>query len=182
MQIKKNDISQFVNSVQKQNIDKNQGQNLINEKNTQNSISADNNINIDKLRGQVKSLQADVSKIQTDISQKQIQIAYLGIIENKEDWRQSLNNFMKENFPSSIKLKIEDKTSEEYINRAQSEIGIMKNDLLKKEVQLQNIFSMGMISETGNEKADINLIKDMKQAEKLFSNLRKETVSNLLKL
>ncbi|MCB1200708.1 MAG: hypothetical protein KDK41_08685 [Leptospiraceae bacterium] len=130
----------------------------------------------DQLRGQVRTLQNDLNQLQTQMTFRQAQVAFLQNLHGDGTWDQELRKFMSENFTSVTLTIPESESKSEFTSRTTTEMQQIHNDLLKKEVQLQNIFSTGLAGEP-----DVNLVKNADEVRSIFARLQPESVDRLLK-
>jgi len=136
-------------------------------------------ITIDTIRHQILGLQGEVKNIQTDISKKQIEIAFLENLETDARWKLNLDNFLKSNFGESHSID-DQLNKKEYIGKLYKEIIGMNNDLLAREVKIENIISTGLIDDNKKSISDI-IIKDLHEASNLFSKMKNESIIRVLK-
>jgi hypothetical protein len=183
MEIKKNETMKLFYGVQKSNNENSVEQNqsdLVRKyiQNTEKGTSREN-FELDKIRNQVLNLHGEVKDIQTKISEKQIQIAFLEKIPNNNNWKEQLQDFLKGKFSDGIVLK-PDPDLQSYLKRLGGEIRMLNNDMLTREIKLENIISSGLID---MEKPDIShiIVKDMAKAREVFSKIKTESISRVLK-
>ncbi|MDH4263145.1 MAG: hypothetical protein OEV78_08900 [Spirochaetia bacterium] len=182
MHIKKQEILSYLSSIQKKD-----NEQLIDQekiplyKKFQGRIEKQvnyENIGIDRIRGQVLNLHDELKGIQTEISKKQIQVSFLKELPDATNWKQKLESFMKEEFSESIVVKA-DPDIKSYLNSLQGDLKMLQNDMMTREIKLENILSSGIMD---TEKADISdiIIKDMDKAKEVFSRIKKDSISRIL--
>ncbi|MCS6984274.1 MAG: hypothetical protein NZM25_03975 [Leptospiraceae bacterium] len=142
------------------------------------SASAPVSIDVDSLRAQVLTLQNEAKELQTKISFHQVQLAFLSELKDKTNWKNELMRFMQNHFPTFQDEGSPEESLEDFMARTENRLGELSNNLIKKEVQLQNILSSGMLPE---ESLTIKLFRDLAQDAEVFRKLKPELVSNLLK-
>lgn len=175
MEVKKNDgVAKPVN-VQDRRFE---NQKSAGTEKTETKEKVQSSVTTDELRNRVLNLQNEVKDIQTGISNKQMQIAFLNSLEDRNSWDKELKRYMKENITASVSEPEPGVTFEEFSESANADVGKMKNQLILKEVQLQNIFSSGMI--TGSA-PNVELVKNFDDTKEIFSKLRPDIISNLLR-
>jgi len=181
MQIKKSDIIKYLNTVQNEkkntNIADGKEEPASEAKNLHANISKEK-FSIDRMRNQILHIQSEANQIQTEISQRQVQIAFLEQIDTEEHWPEKLSSFMGERFQSKVTVN-PDPDLNTYLNRLNHEISNLNNNLLSREVKIENILSSGVID---IENGDISrvIVKDMKEAEKVFSRMRTDSIHKFL--
>jgi len=180
MQIKRNELSGYIHEIQNKNINKKNEDNFSENNINKKSSSENKQINLNSLKSKIKNIESEASKIQTNVSEKQIQLGFLENLENVEDWRQIFLNSMKDKSINIDKTLLNDETTESYISLLHHEISAMKNELLKKEIQIQNIFSIDSDIEINYDEHNINISKELREAEKIFMNIESSSVSKLL--
>lgn len=136
-------------------------------------------LGIDKVRNQVMNLHDEVKSIQTKISQRQIQIAFLDNLPNKQNWKENLVDFLGSQVSKSILIKPEPDLNS-YLQKLNKEITELNSDMLTKEVKLENIISSGVMD---TEKTDLSeiIIKDMQKAKEVFSKIKADSITRVLK-
>ena len=180
MEVKKNQLSGYIHQVQSSNHNKQADQKVLNSSTGTEEKYDNKNLDFNMLKSRVKNIESEVSKMQTVISEKQIQIGYLENMEYTEDWRQLFKTNMKSKTVQVDENLLNNETSESYLSKMHNEISSMKNELLKKEIQIQNIFSLNQNKELDYNMNNIEISKDIKDAEKIFSNIESKSVSKLL--
>jgi hypothetical protein len=143
-------------------------------------------VNLDTMRSKVFSLQQEIRDLQTGISMRQIQIGFLNQVNEGSTWQKELKRFMSEQFPStSVDLR-EGQNMDEFRSEAAQIVSNLRNNLIKKEIQIQNILSAGIFEPaTGDADREMPLdnskiMKDFSETKDIFSKLRPETISNLV--
>jgi parvulin-like peptidyl-prolyl isomerase len=183
MHIKKQDIMSSLTNIQKKD-----NEQLIDQekipfyKKFQGKIEKQvnyENLGIDRLRGQVLNLHDELKSIQTEISGKQIQVSFLKDLPDNENWKQKLESFMKEQFSESIVIK-PDPDLKTYLNQLMVDLKMLHNDTMTREIKLENILSSGIIDAEKSDVSDI-IIKDMDKAKEVFSRIKKDSISRILK-
>lgn len=176
MNIKKSDM---VNLAREISLSQKEGrESQLNKTEAEKAGSSPKAIDVDTLRSQVMVLQKEAKDLQTQISFYQVQLAFLAQLQDTGNWKNELLRFMEEHFPAQ-KIELEnDMDVEDFMNQTQERLGGLSNDLLKKEVQLQNILSAGILEE---DVVTIRLFKDVRKSGELFAKLKPEVVATLLK-
>ncbi len=151
-------------------------------------VKVDNraHVNLDTMRSKVLSLQQEIRDLQTGISMRQIQIGFLNQVNEGSTWQKELKRFMNEQFPStSIDLR-DGQNIDEFRSEAAQIVSNLRNNLIKKEIQIQNILSAGMFEPASND-ADrevsidnSKIMKDFSETKDIFSKLRPEAIQNLV--
>jgi len=180
MIINNNQLPFFINKVKSDQGLKNEGMEsgLTAGKDLSN-FQVQKKITIDTIRHQILGLQGEVKNIQTDISKKQIEIAFLENLETDARWKLNLDNFLKSNFGESHSID-DHLNKKEYIGKLYKEITGMNNDLLAREVKIENIISTGLIDDNKKSISEI-IIKDLPEASNLFSKMKNESIIRVLK-
>lgn len=177
MNIRKSELIQFASDIKNQN---NPTQEKTAKSSAQEQIKIAGHSNThEKLARQVRALQNDMNQLQTHITFRQASVAFLQNLGTQGDWAQELKSFMSKNFALTISLN-NSETRNDFTSRTQNEMSTLQNNLLKKEVQLQNIFSSGLLSENINNNKT-NLVKSADEIRTMFSKLQPESVHRLLK-
>lgn len=135
-------------------------------------------LQVDALRNQVLGIQHDVKELQTQISFRQVQIAFLEQLKENSNWKNELQRFMQERFDGVRLNSIQADDLGEFTEQTRQSISSLNNNLVKKEIQLQNILSTGMLSE---DQLKVSLFKDLSSNSDVFTKLKPEAVSALLK-
>jgi hypothetical protein len=142
-------------------------------------------VNLDSMRSKVFSLQQEIRELQTGISMRQIQLGFLNQVNEGSSWQKELRRFMNEQFPS-VSLEMRDaQNMDEFKTEAAQVVSNLRNNLIKKEIQIQNILSAGVF-EPGGEPLheptidNSKIVKDFTETRDIFSKLRPETVKSLV--
>jgi hypothetical protein len=142
-------------------------------------------VNVDVMRSKILSLQQEIREIQTGISMRQIQLGFLSQLNEGSSWQKELRRFMSEQFPAvELQFKAGQSIDEFRAETAQL-VSNLRNNLSKKEIQIQNILSAGIFepaADTTEEPVLDNsrLMKDFSETEGIFSKLRHDTVKTLV--
>ncbi len=142
-------------------------------------------VNIDTMHSRILSLQQEVRDLQTGISMRQVQLGFLNQLQDSGAWQKELRRFMDEQFPAS-KLELrEGQSLEEFQAQSGVAVNTLRGDLIKKEIQIQNILSAGFFeptTEIEGEQISENskLMKDFSETQGIFSRLRPDAVKSLL--
>jgi len=178
MQINKNDILGFIQNIRNR---ESHHEDPSTQKAGKSNITQNKEpvrISIDSVRSHVMNLQGEVKDIQTQVSRKQIQVAYLEELPNDDsNWKESLQDFLKNKFPGPIPIIRED-NKDGYVSHLKHEIRGLNNSMLMTEVKLENIISSGMIDLENSSVSEI-IMKDFSDVTKVFSRLRKDSISHL---
>ncbi len=135
-------------------------------------------LQVDTLRSQVLAIQHDVKELQTQISFRQVQIAFLEQLKENSNWKNELQRFMQERFNGTRPSDIQADSLSEFTRQTLQSINSLNNALLKKEIQLQNILSTGILPEG---QLQVSLFKDLSSNSDVFAKLKPDAVSALLK-
>ena len=183
MHIKKQDIMSYLSSIQKKD-----NEQLIEQekiplfKRFQGKIDKQvnyENLGVDRIRGQVLNLHEELKGIQTEISNKQMQAAFLKDLPEDGNWKSKLTLFMKEQLHESIVIK-PDPDLKAYLSSLQVDLKMLHNDMMTREIKLENILSSGIMDSEKTDVSDI-IIKDMDKAKEVFSRIKKDSISRILK-
>ncbi|MBX3720672.1 MAG: hypothetical protein KF713_02460 [Turneriella sp.] len=144
-------------------------------------------VSVDSMRSKVLSLQQEIRDLQTGISMRQIQLGFLNQVNEGSSWQKELKRFMNEQFPA-VQLEMRDQQSvDEFKTEAAQVVSNLRNNLIKKEIQIQNILSAGMFEPSGmpEEQAEpaidnSKIVKDFNESRDIFSKLRPESVKSLV--
>lgn len=142
-------------------------------------------VSVDSMRSKVLSLQQEIRELQTGISMRQIQLGFLNQVHEGSPWQKELKRFMNDQFPA-VQLQLSDRQSaDEFKSEAAQVVSDLRSNLLKKEIQIQNILSAG-IFESGGEPMqepvmdNSKIVKDFNESRDIFSKLRPEAVKGLV--
>ena len=180
MQIKKGELNNLIKNIQQKSIDSTMRRKP-SEINENLDIKPGTGSKLDGLRSHVLSIQADVKNIQTEMTVNQAKISFLQNLDNSQDWKGKLSEFMQRHFTGidkSAEKAISEPLPTEYQQKMHDVNATLRNQLIKKEVQLQNILSSGLVD---NSVFDNEISKDLLQSADLFSKLKTENIQNLLK-
>lgn len=143
-------------------------------------------VSLDTMRSKVFSLQQEIRDLQTGISMRQIQIGFLNQVREGSTWQKELKRFMSEQFPATSITLHEGQNIEDFRSEAAQVVSSLRNNLIKKEIQIQNILSAG-IFEPASGDSDLELsidnskiMKDFSETKDIFSKLRPEAIQNLV--
>ncbi|MDH4200224.1 MAG: hypothetical protein OEV66_07600 [Spirochaetia bacterium] len=187
MQVKKNGLMDSQMGIQKNNHEQDVGHDKIPiyrrfHGKIENAITRES-IGIDRVRNQVLNLHGEVKDIQTKISRNQMQIAFLENLpingNQGNGWREKLESFMKDQFSESIVIKPEPDLKT-YILKLGNENKSLGNDMLTREIKLENIISSGIMDSEKSEVSDI-IVRDIEKAREVFSKMKTDSVSRVLK-
>ena len=178
VQIKKSDL---LNQIKNLNNETVQSQKQSLRQDFQNSINqtakAGQGVSLNNLRNQVLSLQSEMKTLQTDISMQQSQISFLKENSAMSNWQGQLVDFMQKYFAKtpSFQGAVSSNDYTAILLKNQNEL---KSSLIKKEVQLENILSSGLVSLSTKE--DSLIERDLNQSVEIFGKLKAAQVKNLL--
>jgi hypothetical protein len=142
-------------------------------------------VSVDSMRSKVLSLQQEIKDLQTGISMRQIQIGFLNQVNEGSTWQKELKRFMNEQFPA-VALELNDRQGiDEFKTEAAQIVSNLRNNLIKKEIQIQNILSAGIFEPAGEAQEEpvldnSKIVKDFSESRDIFSKLRPEAVKNLV--
>jgi hypothetical protein len=149
-------------------------------------IDQKGHVSLDTMRSKVFSLQQEIRDLQTGISMRQIQIGFLNQVHEGSTWQKELKRFMSEQFPTtSIDLR-EGQNMDEFRSEAAQVVSNLRNNLIKKEIQIQNILSAGIFEPaSGDSDHEVSIdnskiMKDFSETKDIFSKLRPEAIQNLV--
>ncbi|GAB4436001.1 MAG: hypothetical protein OHK0011_19150 [Turneriella sp.] len=142
-------------------------------------------VSVDVMRSKILSLQQEIRELQTGISMRQIQLGFLSQVNEGGSWQKDLRRFMNEQFPTIQMQLSEGQNIEEFRTEAAQVVSSLRNNLIKKEIQIQNILSAGLFepaAEGDGEPVPDNskIIKDFSETQDIFSKLRPDAVRNLV--
>jgi hypothetical protein len=144
-------------------------------------------VSVDSMRSKVLSLQQEIKDLQTGISMRQIQLGFLNQVNEGSSWQKELKRFMNEQFPA-VSLEMRDQQNiDEFKSEAAQVVSNLRNNLIKKEIQIQNILSAGMFEPAGMPEGEAEteidnskIVKDFNESRDIFTKLRPESVKNLV--
>lgn len=141
-------------------------------------------VSVDAMRSRILSLQQEIRELQTGISMRQVQLGFLSQLTEGTGWQKELRRFMDEQFPG-VRLDFpEAQNLDEFRVEAAQVVSNLRNNLIKKEIQIQNILSAGVFApvEEGSEPAVDNskIVKDFSETQNIFSKLRPDSVRTLV--
>ncbi|HRP68155.1 MAG TPA: hypothetical protein PLY93_01335 [Turneriella sp.] len=184
MEIKRSEMLQWAQSAQ---LNAESHNDVQTERAHTTSASRHTTVSIDALRTKVLGLQQEVHDLQTGISSRQIQMSFLNQVGEGSAWQKELRRFMNEQFPSLYLELKENQNLDEFKAETTTSITQLRENLLKKEIQIQNIISAGIFEPTqGNDTDEMaaannsEIIKDYTASRDMFTKLRPDTVKNLL--
>ena len=186
MEIGKNDVIGFVNSLTYENPERKNSRDYIYLKGKKDrEEESSSQIQLDRVRSKAMRLDDKIREYQNLITNYQMQSKFLGETGKRRGWQEQLLQFLKkvtspekgnlsQNIPSNI-------TFEDYTSQLEEKIQIYQKKLGRGQVQLQNIFASGLLTEPNINKSFTSLKNGKeKDIEGLFKNLRVGTVHNLL--
>lgn len=178
VQIKKSDLLNQIKNLNNETI-QSQKQGL--KQGFQNAIyqttKAGQGVSLNNLRSQVLSLQSEMKTLQTDISMQQSQISFLKENSTMSNWQGQLVDFMQKHFAKTPDFQ-GTVSSDDYTTILLKNRNELKNSLIKKELQLENIISSGLVSLSA--KGDSLIERDLNQSVEIFGKLKAAQVKNLL--
>jgi len=138
-------------------------------------------VSVDTMRSKVLSLQQEVRELQTGISMRQMQLGFLGQMNENASWQKELKRFMTEQFPTAS-LEVKDlQNVDEFRQEASTQVSQLRSNLVRKEIQIQNIISAGVFEPKSDlEPANELLVKDFSESREIFSKLRPDAVKSLV--
>lgn len=142
-------------------------------------------VNVDSMRSKILSLQQEIRELQTGISVRQIQLGFLNQVNEGGSWQKDLRRFMNEQFPTVQMQLSEGQNIDDFRTEAAQVVSSLRNSLIKKEIQIQNILSAGIFepaAESDQEPVLDNskIIKDFSETQGIFSKLRPDAVRTLV--
>lgn len=144
-------------------------------------------VSVDSMRSKVFSLQQEIRELQTGISMRQIQLGFLNQVNEGSSWQKELKRFMSDQFPA-VQLQLNDSQNiDEFKSEAAQVVSNLRNNLIKKEIQIQNILSAGMFEPAAPAEGDAEptvgnskIMKDFSESRDIFNKLRPESVKILV--
>lgn len=142
-------------------------------------------VSVDSMRSKVLSLQQEIRELQTGISMRQIQLGFLNQVNQGSPWQKELKRFMTDQFPA-VQLQLNERQSaDEFKSEAVQVVSDLRSNLLKKEIQIQNILSAGIFENGGEPMQEpvmdnSKIVKDFNESRDIFSKLRPEAVKGLV--
>jgi hypothetical protein len=142
-------------------------------------------VNVDSMRSKILSLQQEIRELQTGISMRQVQLGFLSQLNEGGSWQKELRRFMNEQFPT-VQMQLDaGQNIDEFRSEAAQVVSSLRNNLIKKEIQIQNILSAGLFepaAESDEEPVLDNskIIKDFSETQGIFSKLRPDAVRTLV--
>lgn len=142
-------------------------------------------VSVDSMRNKVLSLQQEIKDLQTGISMRQIQLGFLNQVNEGSSWQKELKRFMNEQFPAAAVEVGDQQNMDEFKTEAAQVVLNLRNNLIKKEIQIQNILSAGMFEPAGEAQEEpvvdnSKIVKDFSESRDIFSKLRPEAVKSLV--
>lgn len=116
---------------------------------------------------------------------RQVQLGFVNQLQDSGVWQKELRRFMDEQFPAT-KLELRDGQSlEEFQAQSGTAVNTLRGDLIKKEIQIQNILSAGFFEpstefDAAHGSENSKLMKDFSETQGIFSRLRPDAVKSLL--
>ncbi len=174
MNIKKNDLINAARTIQSQTLEKKRAQEGPPPINRESVTTGDSDLSSIGMKSRVLGLQQEVKELQTEASNRQMQIAFLEKLDDNGNWQSELKKFMNDNvrqdrFSSALTLS-------EYLEAQSKELQSISNNILQKEVQMQNILSVSLL-ESG---AQPNIVKEVSNSDNLFNNLDATSIKKLV--
>ena len=185
MEIVKNDVIGFVNSLKYDHPDRKssqKGEYIKKPKGSKEESSAE--VYFDRVRSSAMKLDDTIKEHQTLITNYQMQLEFLKPFQGVQGWRERLRDFINDFYTNKSDRKfsvniLKDLTLTEYQEKLQEEVRELQRGLNRSQVQLQNIFASGLLQEPGIHR-DVADIEYDQAAGNVFKNLRPESVQNLL--
>lgn len=142
-------------------------------------------VSVDSIRSRILSLQQEVRELQTGISMRQIQLGFLNQVNEGGGWQKELKRFMSEQFPATALELREGQDINDFKAEAALVVSNLRNNLIKKEIQIQNILSAGLFEPAGEQEAEpaidnSKIMKDFSETQSIFSRLRPDAVKSLV--
>ncbi len=187
MEIGKNDVVGFVNSLTYDNPERRKTQNNTDVKSErQNKKGESSQILFDQVRNRAMRLDDEIKEYQNLLTDYQMQFKFLNKINNPRKWRSQLIRFLNEGenkLTENRKNNIsEDISLTEYKIELKEKNQLFQNKLSKSQIKLQNIFASGLLPEPNISKISQNIMKirNYEDIGPIFKNLRISGVHNLL--
>lgn len=142
-------------------------------------------VSVDSMRSKVLSLQQEIRELQTGLSMRQIQLGFLNQVNEGSHWQKELKRFMSEQFPA-VQLQLgAGQSADEFKTEAAQIVSNLRSNLVKKEIQIQNILSAGIFEADGEAREEpqidnSKIVKDFSESRDIFNKLRPESVKGLV--
>lgn len=170
MEIQRNDILGFVRNVEKQIKEKNEN---IQEKALESQASAPKG-RLNQVMAKTLQMQKEIRTLQTEYSRYQSALALVKD-SNEESWQKNLTDFLR----SSFRTEDLPQKKEQFLQDSNETLSKLKNDILKKEVVVQNIFSASSFSANDGQAAMDKVLEDSQSLKELVVSLRLGSVKKL---
>jgi hypothetical protein len=180
MEVKRSDMLQWAKNAQ---LNTEASQTAADSRSVEIRPEAKAEVSVDAMRSKVLSLQQEVRELQTGISMRQIQLGFLNQVNEGSSWQKELKRFMNEQFPA-VNLELRSEQSiEDFRSEAGQVVADLKGNLIKKEIQIQNILSAGMFDGPVEGELPLDnskIMKDFTESREIFNKLRPDAVKSLV--
>lgn len=170
MEIQKNDVLGFVRNIEKQMKEKNM--HTKEKSDLPKATSANGRLN--KVMASTLEMQEEIRSLQTEYSRHQSALALVQD-SNEETWQKNLKDFLS----SSFRREDLPQQREQFLQNSHTTLSSLKNEILKKEVVVQNIFSASSLSQTEGQTAMDKILTDSQSLKELVVSLRLSSVKKL---
>lgn len=181
MEIKKNDILGFVRNVEKQMQEKKvQAKNsaaVETPKESASVQSTNSSPRLHKVMARALEVQKEIRLLQTEYSRHQSAVAFVKNNSEQELWQEDLKKFLK----SSFRYESQDlpDNKEEFIEKSAGALSNLKNEILKKEVVMQNIFAVSSLDGDNGHKSMQRILSNLSSLKELVLHLNTFSVKKL---
>ena len=174
MKISKSDLSNLIGTLRHDIPQKNQQMKEGRSEGSSKKANS-NSIHLDNLRNKAMYLNSKISDWQTYLTTQQMQLSFLNKLKNNENWMSQLTVFLGDD--SKIDLPEKDARGDIglYQDGLKLNINKARQELSRGQVELQNLFASGLISEP-----EVTNFKNMKEMSQAFKPFKVETIRNLL--
>lgn len=175
MEIQKNDIMGFVRNVEKQLNEKKASA----KKDSSSAIKTSENANnqrLNKVMSGTLKIQEEIRSLQTEYSRHQSALAFVKNSQG-DTWQNELKKFLNSSFRYNPDILPE--TREQFLQDSGGALAQLKNEILKKEVVMQNIISASPLSKDDGQETMNKVLQDSDSLRELVVALRTGSVKKL---
>ena len=133
-------------------------------------------VHLDSIRHKAMYLNNEIRNWQTYLTTQQVQLLFLDELKNTNNWGSKLDIFLGTEGKADLNQQNPSQDMNKYRDELRLNINNARQKLSKSQVQLQNIFASGLVSEP-----EIFDPKDTNEINQAFKPLRVETIKNLLR-
>ena len=175
MKISKSDLSNLIGTLRHDIPQKNQQMKEDRSEGPSQKANS-NSIHLDSLRNKAMYLNSKISDWQTYLTTQQMQLSFLSKLRHNENWMAQLNVFLGDNGKIDLNEEATKGDIRLYQDGLKFNINKARHELNRSQVELQNIFASGLVSEP-----EVKDFKDAGEVDQAFKPLRVETIRNLLR-